>query len=184
MSEIKIPEFSKFSKTTVEGADLTEYVHKYKNYQFSIQHDTSDETSYGWSAWIISPIDQRCIGSGYILAEDAYQKLLDYIVNKRFAANADYQKIKSLETQLVRVTTMYHELDVRTAIYNNQGSEFVHCKSCRSRLARKYIKGNKCPLCGNDLRSAAVVNRLKRLQEMQKELRDKRDKLFYGSIIF
>ena len=159
MSEIKIPEFSKFSKTTVEGADLTEYVHKYKNYQFSIQQ-------------------------GYILAEDAYQKLLDYIANKRFAANADYQKIKSLETQLVRVTTMYHELDVRTAIYNNQGPEFVHCKSCRSRLARKYIKGNKCPLCGNDLRSAAVVNRLKRLQEMQKELRDKRDKLFYGSIIF
>ena len=43
MSEIKIPELSKFSKTTVEGADLTEYVYKYKEYQFSIQHDSSDQ---------------------------------------------------------------------------------------------------------------------------------------------
>ena len=184
MSEIKIPELSKFSKTTVEGADLTEYVYKYKEYQFSIQHDSSDDTSYGWSVWIISPIDRRCIGSEYIQAEDAYKKLLDYVTGKRLATKADYRKIKLLETELVKVTTTYHELDVRTAIYNNQGPEFVHCRSCRSRLARKYIKGNKCPLCGNDLRLAAVVNRLDRLQEMQKELREKRDKLFYGSVIF
>ena len=184
MSGIKIPEFTQFKKNTVDGADFTEYVYEHKDYKFSIQHDSSNEMSYGWSTWIISPIDRRCIGSEYIQAKDAYKKLQDYVSGKRLATKADYRKIKLLEAELVKVTTTYHELDVRTAIYNNQGPEFVHCRSCRSRLARKYIKGNKCPLCGNDLRLAAVVNRLKRLQEMQKELRDKRDKLFYGSIIF
>ena len=35
MSEIQIPEFSKFSKTTAEGADLTEYDWDYKYFAYN-----------------------------------------------------------------------------------------------------------------------------------------------------
>lgn len=39
-------------------------------------------------------------------------------------------------------------------------SEFRGCKKCGSKLATRYIKGENCPLCGNDLRSETVVKTL------------------------
>ena len=39
-------------------------------------------------------------------------------------------------------------------------SEFRGCKKCGSKLATKYVKGENCPLCGNDLRSETVVKTL------------------------
>lgn len=44
-------------------------------------------------------------------------------------------------------------------------SEFRGCKKCGSKLATKYIKGENCPLCGNDLRSETVVKTLRNYKE-------------------
>lgn len=44
-------------------------------------------------------------------------------------------------------------------------SEFRGCKKCGSKLATKYVRGEHCPLCGNDLRSETVVKTLKGYQD-------------------
>ena len=34
---------------------------------------------------------------------------------------------------------------------------FIGCKKCGSKLARKYIRGNACPVCSNDLRPEHMI---------------------------
>lgn len=49
-------------------------------------------------------------------------------------------------------------------------SEFLGCKKCGSKISTVVMKGkhhhnNECPICGNDLRSATILNSLARKQE-------------------
>lgn len=39
-------------------------------------------------------------------------------------------------------------------------SEYIGCKTCGSKLSLKHLRGNKCPLCGTDLRADYVIERL------------------------
>ena len=41
-------------------------------------------------------------------------------------------------------------------------SEFAGCKKCGSKISLKYLNGNKCPVCRNDLRPEYVLERLKK----------------------
>lgn len=40
-------------------------------------------------------------------------------------------------------------------------SEFAGCKKCGSKISLKHLRGNKCPVCGSDLRAEYVIERLK-----------------------
>lgn len=58
-------------------------------------------------------------------------------------------------------------------------SELIGCKKCSSKLARKYLRGQACPLCGEDLRGQTTLDTLanydKRMKENQeKQLEEKR----------
>lgn len=47
----------------------------------------------------------------------------------------------------------------------NRKSEFAGCKKCGSKVAIKYLRGDKCPVCGQDLRAEYIVERLKKYNE-------------------
>ena len=51
-------------------------------------------------------------------------------------------------------------------------AEFVGCSSCGSKLSKHHLKGNTCPLCGNDLRSQTTMDTLKRYEERIKTLKE------------
>ena len=51
----------------------------------------------------------------------------------------------------------------------NRKSVFIGCKKCDSKLAVQYLKGNKCPLCGNELRADYIVERIKKFDADIKE---------------
>jgi hypothetical protein len=55
----------------------------------------------------------------------------------------------------------------------------VSCSKCSSRLAVPYLKRDQCPVCGNDLRSEAVLRRIGELhakvEGLEDELRGLRD---------
>ena len=53
-------------------------------------------------------------------------------------------------------------------------SEFIGCKKCGSKLANKYLKGNRCPVCGEDLRAEYIV---KRIEKYNKDYNDALDKV-------
>ena len=49
----------------------------------------------------------------------------------------------------------------------NHKSNLIGCCKCNSKIARLYIgKNDKCPVCGNDLRSDTVKNTIKRYEEI------------------
>ena len=58
-----------------------------------------------------------------------------------------------------------------------------HKSRCGSRLNRKSINNDKCPLCGQDISSSTVKKTIKRyknnIKEMEKELRKEKEKLSY-----
>lgn len=49
-------------------------------------------------------------------------------------------------------------------------SEYIGCKTCGSKLALKYLRGNMCPLCGTDLRADYVVERIAKYNADYKKL--------------
>lgn len=44
----------------------------------------------------------------------------------------------------------------------NRKSEFAGCKKCGSKIATKYMRTDRCPVCGNDLRADYILERLKK----------------------
>lgn len=59
-------------------------------------------------------------------------------------------------------------------------SVFIGCKKCDSKLAIQYLNGNKCPLCGNELRADYIVERIKKydddIREANKQYNELRKK--------
>lgn len=48
----------------------------------------------------------------------------------------------------------------------NTKSKFLSCKKCNSKIAVSYLKGNHCPVCGNDLRPISTLELIKKKKEL------------------
>jgi len=59
-------------------------------------------------------------------------------------------------------------------------AQFVGCKNCGSKLSVKYLKSNRCPLCGHDLRPDHILKAIeaahKKWDNAQKKLKDYENK--------
>lgn len=56
-------------------------------------------------------------------------------------------------------------------------SEMIGCKNCGSKIARNYLRSEKCPVCGKDLRADYILERLKKYDEGIKQLSDRYEEL-------
>ena len=104
-----------------------------------------------------------------------------------------YKDVGDEDIWTIKVNTIYlniyHEENnlekyiKRTKGCRNHKSKFVGCPRCGSRLNRKSINNDKCPLCGQDISSSTVKKTIKRyknnIKEMEKELRKEKEKLSY-----
>jgi ssDNA-binding Zn-finger/Zn-ribbon topoisomerase 1 len=52
-------------------------------------------------------------------------------------------------------------------------SEFVGCPKCKSRISVKHIRGERCPVCGEELRAQYVLDRIEKYHDDYKTLCDK-----------
>ena len=59
------------------------------------------------------------------------------------------QKVREAEKEMNR---RHHILYADTVT-----AAFIGCKECGSKLARKYIRGNACPVCSSDLRPEHMI---------------------------
>ena len=48
-------------------------------------------------------------------------------------------------------------------------SDFLGCSTCGSKISRLYLKGEKCPVCGTDLRPTSVIEQIKKHDKQAKE---------------
>lgn len=61
------------------------------------------------------------------------------------------------------------------ASVQNRTSEYIGCEKCGSKLKRTLLKTERCPLCGNDLRSKTNLDRMANARAKYNELIQKRD---------
>lgn len=64
-----------------------------------------------------------------------------------------------------------------THSFANRKSEFMSCPECKSKLAIKYLRHYKCPVCGTDMRADYIVERFKKYDEDYKEMELKYQKM-------
>lgn len=55
-------------------------------------------------------------------------------------------------------------------------SQTISCKNCESKLNKKYLKDNKCPVCGKDLRPKSTLARINSLYNKYDVLAKEYDK--------
>lgn len=51
-----------------------------------------------------------------------------------------------------------------------RSSKYIGCPVCGSKLYLGYIKGEKCPLCGMDLRASSTIEKIKWYDQKAKEI--------------
>lgn len=85
---------------------------------------------------------------------------------------------KAVEELLVR---KQKELDKYTEykekhMPNQVKAQFIGCKGCGSKMAKEYVNGTSCPLCGAELRSKTTLDTLERYKKNAEELQARYDK--------
>lgn len=59
-------------------------------------------------------------------------------------------------------------------------SEFVGCKKCGSKIAKRYLRSERCPVCYTDLRSETTIKTLdgykKKIETLLKSIEDEKKK--------
>lgn len=74
------------------------------------------------------------------------------------------EKLKKAKKELEEVNSKFHFRDAK--------ADFIGCKTCGSKLSRKHLFTNKCPVCGFDLRPAYVQEKVKKLEEKAKKYQE------------
>lgn len=145
-----------------------------------IAEESSDDRCglYHSIRWIDKVCDSYYAAKEVIESNDrgAYDQLaVKYYANSHFTD----AKRKQLEEKL---SETYKELqEIMTASYpKTLASSFIGCKECGSRLSTKHLKGNFCPVCGNDLRPEYIQKKIvaarNRWKSAEGKLRDYIDK--------
>lgn len=70
------------------------------------------------------------------------------------------KKLQELKDRCSRLEKEYREISniVECKTFKSQ---LITCKQCNSKLNKDYMHSNKCPLCGNDIRSDTTKKRIK-----------------------
>lgn len=74
------------------------------------------------------------------------------------------EKIKALRAANTQAYCKYKEL-ASAFHFANAKAEYIGCKNCGSKIARKYLRRNFCPVCNADLRPETTLNRIAALKE-------------------
>lgn len=90
------------------------------------------------------------------------------------------KKLQELQDRYYRLEKEYKEMS-STVECRTFKSQLITCKQCDSKLNKDYMKSNKCPLCGNDIRSDTTKKRIKakydNLVDVRKQLELENKKL-------
>ena len=85
-----------------------------------------------------------------------------------FVPSVKYNKLVYKANEL---TTTYHEIS-RRLHFTDAKAEFIGCKACGSKISKKHLHANHCPVCGKDLRPESTLERLKKMRDRIDGLND------------
>ena len=114
---------------------------------------------------------------------DTYEEAIKYIENHdrgdydnlavkyKNYANVEIKPAKaceSLKIKIAELTEKKRAYETQHGVHNFKSS-YIGCSRCGSKINREYLKGNRCPVCGEDLRGKTTLDTLKRYDERIKE---------------
>jgi len=89
-----------------------------------------------------------------------------------YSKATETKKIADLKTRASECATKVAEYKKAHSVRNFK-AEFLGCQKCGSKVSRKYLRSECCPLCGNDLRSPTTLSKIKELEEKRQGLFDR-----------
>lgn len=182
MALLQVPEFKKFKRETVAvayhewGDDYdTLFSVKTKHATFEVWHEEEEygNDTHGWQSRILMDSKAYYCATKELTAEKAYAELLLFVQKMNLSAPLTKKQQQTKET-LDKTKNALYEYQKKHSIHVSL-AEYIGCKSCGSRLKRDLLyRSEKCPLCGNDLRSkttqTAIDNYLKKISKLEREI--------------
>lgn len=86
----------------------------------------------------------------------------------------DYSRLKDTK-RITELRTKQHELWDKQQKYEKEHSvknlkaALITCPNCGSKLSRAHLRGEKCPLCGTDLRSKTTLDTIANYEKRRTE---------------
>lgn len=106
-------------------------------------------------------------------AIDVLEHVGESVVVKFLDKAEDSDDMKKIQSKIEDVKVQLDKFRKERSVRSYQ-AKTIGCKKCGSQLAREFLKDDKCPLCGNDLRPASTIEQeaafLARIDAYQKEL--------------
>lgn len=115
---------------------------------------------HGTRSEALKAIEQRCTHDYDEFAVQYYEKPADYKPTQAYT---------NLQERLSIAHKRHYDLSTNPH-FSNIKAEFVGCPSCGSKIARKYLKGNFCPVCHTDMRPVSTMDCIKRAAEKVDQL--------------
>ncbi len=97
-----------------------------------------------------------------------------YAVRYYDTSSVSTTRTKVIDIQIQKTIDKKAEWVLAHSIHNLK-AKHITCAKCSSRLNKSYIKGEKCPLCYADLRSKAVLERIKGFEDKIALLRKEKE---------
>ena len=86
------------------------------------------------------------------------------------------EELKNKASELVKAKNEYFE---KHSIYAFK-AKYIGCVECGSKLSKRHLMGQRCPVCGNDLRSKTTIDKLawydEKVVEISKKIEKEREK--------
>ena len=90
----------------------------------------------------------------------------------RFYAYSNVTRTRAIEDLERRIKELSDKSKAYAEAHSvkNFKAAFVGCPKCLSKVARGYVRYDKCPVCGEDLRSKTTLDTLSGYEQKRKEL--------------
>ena len=117
--------------------------------------------------WINQVLESEEEAYDYIADHDGgwYDCLAVKYKEKKFSPTKAYLELKQ------RHEEAFFKWNSAKSELRTVKAEFTGCRNCGSKLATKFLKSNKCPVCGTDMRSKTTLDRIARLKSNMDDLK-------------
>lgn len=68
-------------------------------------------------------------------------------------------KIKNIREQITDLSKARAEW-IKSHSVKSQKAQYIGCHKCGSKLSKEHLRGESCPLCGTDLRSGYILEKI------------------------
>lgn len=84
----------------------------------------------------------------------------------QFKDKSKLKPTKAMEALEARAKKLTADKNDYIAVHSvqNRKSELIGCGKCGSKIARSYMRGERCPVCGKDMRPEYVLERIKKYE--------------------